>query len=177
MYEVLIAAHAVAATAALLAACGGRRPAWFAAYYGGLVAMLVLLVAAIAADLAGRDIAQHLISGSLIVLGGVMVWHAERARRVRRTDTGRFVHHVGFTVVGLVDAFVVVTVFNAGVAGWLAALIGLAIALAGHVAIGRATVSVTASAVDDGCGGMERVAHEPGVAVAGVAVSPGGASG
>ena len=95
----------------------------------------MFLVAAIAVDAAGRDVARHLISIAVVVLGAVMVAHAELARRVRLTDHRRFVDHVGFTVVGLVDAFVVVTVFNNGVPGWGSATIGAVIAIAGHMAI------------------------------------------
>jgi len=49
-----------------------------------------------------------------------------------------FVGHVGLTLVGLVDAFVVVTILNAGVPGWVTAIVGVAIAVAGHRLIGRA---------------------------------------
>lgn len=135
MYSVLIAAHATAATVALAATAGGRRARWFAVYDASLIAMLVLLVAAIAVDLPGRDLAQHLVSGGLVLLGGIMLRHAELARRVRRTDAIRFVEHVGFTVVGLIDALVVVALFNAGTPGWAAAIVGVVIAVAGHVAI------------------------------------------
>lgn len=142
MRTTLITAHAVTATVALLAVLGGRRTWWFAVHYAGLVAMLVLLVAAIAVDLPGRAAGELVVDGLLVGLGIVMIAHTEGARRVRRHDPRRFVERLGFSVVGLVDAFVVVTVF--GIApGWVAAIVGVAIAVVGHLAIGAAAGRTT----------------------------------
>lgn len=135
MHAALIAGHAVAATVALGAAFGGRRVRWFAVHYGALVAMLVLLVAAIAVDLPDRDAPELVVDAALVALGLVMVAHTERARRARRHDPRRFVDMLGFSVVGLIDAFVVVTVLNTGAPSWVAAVVGLAIAIAGHLTI------------------------------------------
>lgn len=144
MYAVLITAHAVAASTALAATMGGRRPRWFAVYESSMVAMLMLLVGAIAVDLDGRDSARHIVAVALVALGAVMVGHAELARRVRTEPSTRFVDHVGFTVVGLVDAFVIVALVNAGAPGAVAATVGAVIAVAGHLAIGAHVRSVRA---------------------------------
>ena len=148
MYTVFIALHAATASAALLATLGGRRRRWFAAYRWSLVAMLVFLVLAVAVDWTGRDAGRKAVAAGLIGLGGVMVWKAERARRVRCSPGPGFVDHTGFTIVGLVDAFVVVAMFNLGLAGWAVAAIGVAIAAAGHLVIVnvRARASRRASA-------------------------------
>ena len=130
-----IALHAATASVALLAALGGRRRRWFATYYWSLVAMLTFLVLAVAVDWAVRDAGRQAVAASLIGLGAVMVWKAERARRARCSPGPDFVDDTGFTIVGLVDAFVVVLVFNLGVAGWVVAAIGAAIAAAGHLVI------------------------------------------
>ena len=135
MYRVLITAHGLTATVALIAAVGARRARWFHVYQVSLTAMLVLLVAAVTVDLPGRELGQHLVAGGLVVLGAVMVGHAELARRSRRVDRQRFIDHVGFTVVGLVDAFVIVTLFNTGVPGTVAAIVGVGIAISGHLAL------------------------------------------
>jgi hypothetical protein len=135
MYSALITIHAVTATTALAAAFGGRRQAWFTVHRASMWLMLVSLTAAIAVDAGGRDVARHVVTGGLVGLGSVMVAHTELAARTR--DTRRVIDHIGFTVVGLVDAFVVVTVFNAGAPGWLTAAIGASIAVVGHLAIRR----------------------------------------
>jgi hypothetical protein len=134
MRTTLITAHAVTATVALLATLGGRRARWFALHYAALVAMLVLLVAAIAVGLPGRAAGELVIDAALVGLGLVMIAHTEGARRVRRDDARRFVERVGFSIVGLVDAFVVVTVFDVAPA-WVATAVGVSIAVVGHLAI------------------------------------------
>lgn len=138
MYTLLITLHTVTASVALLAGFFTRRGrGWFATYYWSLVGMLVFLVLAVAADWHGRDLATHVVVGALIALGALMVAKAEQARRTRTTSRRRYVDHVGFTIVGLVDAFVVVTVITVGVPGWLTSAIGAGIAVAGHVVIAR----------------------------------------
>lgn len=135
MYGVLIWSHAATATVALVAAFGSRDRRWFGVYHVAMWAMVGFLVAAVAVDVGGRDLARHLVTAALVVLAAVMVWRAELARRTRITDPPRFVGHVGFTIVGLIDAFVVVTVVNSGAPGWLTATVGVLIAVAGHLVI------------------------------------------
>lgn len=146
MYTVLITAHAVAASVALMATIGGRRLGWFALYESSMVVMLFMLVTAIAVDLDDRDATRHAVAGALVALGAVMVGHAEMARRVRTERSTRFVDHVGFTVIGLVDAFVVVALVDAGAAPAVAVAVGVAIAVAGHLAIGTVRLRSTRSA-------------------------------
>ena len=134
MYEALILVHAVTATMALLASLRSVSRRWFIVYDACLIAMLVSLVAAIAVDGGDRDTTRQVIAVALVGVGAVMVGHAEAARRAPRGSPA-FVRHVGFTVVGLVDAFVVVTVVQTDAPGALAAMLGIAIALVGHVAV------------------------------------------
>ena len=142
MHDVLIAGHAVTATVALAAAFQAHGRAGSRSTTAALVSMLVLLVGAIAVDIPDREAPELVLDTLLVGLGLVMVAHTEGARRVRRVDRRRFVERLGFSAVGLVDAFVVVTVFDAGAPGWLAALLGAALAIAGHLAI-RAAAEVT----------------------------------
>ncbi len=85
---------------------------------------------------------------ALVLLAAVMVWRAELGRRARATDRRRVIEHVGFTTVGLIDAFVVVTIFNRGVPGWLTAAIAVGIAVAGHLAIHAVSSRSSATATD-----------------------------
>ena len=117
------------------------RARWFAVYYWSLILMLAFLVLAVAVDWHGRQPGTHAIVGTLIALGGFMVWRAEQARRVRGSSSPRFIEHLGFTLVGLIDAFVVVTVFNLDAPPWLVIAVGVTIALAGHTAIGAVAAS------------------------------------
>lgn len=133
MYTLFITLHAITASVALVAAVVGRRRApWFATYYGALVAMLVFLVLAVGSDWRGRSVVQHVVVGALVALGGVMIAKAEQARRARHDPDSDFTGLVGFGVVGLVDAFAVVALVNAGLPGWLVGVAGGAIAAAGH---------------------------------------------
>jgi hypothetical protein len=57
----------------------------------------------------------------------------------RRASEGSrsYIRHIGFNLVALFDGFVVVSAFNGGVPGWVAAVIGAGVAVAGHLAIGE----------------------------------------
>jgi len=64
-----------------------------------------------------------------------MLWRAASTRSIRPPSAGpspRYVAHVGFTLVALLDAFLVVAVLNLGAAGWVVAAVGLLVAGAGH---------------------------------------------
>jgi len=131
-----IALHAATAGMALISGLFvRRRPRWFATYYWSLVAMVVFLVAGIAADIGARQPGVLVIDAALVALAGFMVWRAEQFRRLADHRSQRSAEHVGFTVVALVDAFVVVTLVGLGLPGWLVAVVGAGIAIIGHLGI------------------------------------------
>ena len=133
-----IGLHAVTAGVALITgAYVRRRPRWFATYYWSLVLMVAFLVAGIVADVGARPPGVLVIDAVLVALATFMVWRAEQARRLADRRSRRFAEHTGFTLVGLIDAFVVVTLFNLEMPGWLVAVIGVGIAGVGHVVIGH----------------------------------------
>ena len=135
---VFIALHAGTACVALITGVFvRRRPRWFATYYWSLVLMVAFLVVGVAVDMEARQPGVLVIDATLVALAGFMVWRAEQARRLADYGSQRWAEHVGFTVVGLVDAFVVVTLFDVGLPGWLVAVVGAAIAVVGHVLIGH----------------------------------------
>lgn len=136
-HTLFIAVHAVAGGVALLAGCVtiGRR-ALFGVYLWSLVAMELFLVLAIAAEWAVIDVAARMLFVAFGLLGLVMLGRARQARRIRPSGSAgpsaSYVAHVGFTLVALFDAFIVILVLNLGAPGWLVAAAGVLIALAGH---------------------------------------------
>lgn len=139
-HMILISAHAVAATAALIAGLVALpRARLFGVYLWCLVAMEVFLVAAIAVEWSVNVGTTRVIFSALAALGAVVVWRGLRARRVRTRDdagpTARYFESVGFTLVALVDAFLVIAVLNAGAPGWAVAATGALVAAIGHVVL------------------------------------------
>jgi len=136
---IFIAAHAAGGAIALLAGSVAiARGALFRTYLAALVTMEIALVAAIAVEWGVVDTTASLLFIAFAVLGAFMVWRADQARRIRPSGSvpappsARYVAHVGFTLVGLLDAFVVILVLNAGAPGWAVVAAGVLIAVAGH---------------------------------------------
>lgn len=132
VFIVLHAALGVVAFAAGCRALGHSRA--LGTYWWSLLGMAVFLVLAVAVEWRVLDPATHVVFGALVVLAVVMVargWAAWRLQRMA-APSGRSFDHVGFTLVSLFDAFVVVTVLNAGAPGWLIAATGVVVGVAGH---------------------------------------------
>lgn len=131
-HTVLIALHAISGTIALLVGCLAHRArAMFRIYFWSLVATIAFLGAAVAAEWPRLDALSRGLFGAFAVLGLVMVWLAFDARRLP-APSPRYVDRVGFTVVALFDAFVVITVLNAGASVALVVASGVVVAVAGH---------------------------------------------
>ncbi|MDP9416497.1 MAG: hypothetical protein M3P48_01340 [Actinomycetota bacterium] len=143
LHSVFIGLHALAGVVALVA--GGfalTRGRFFAIYLWAMVAMLGFLVLAVAAQWPVLTGPTRFLFGALGALAVVMcarAWLAGRLRPVAPAPPpAAYVRHVGFTLVGLLDAFAVITVLNAGAPGWSVAAVGVALAAAGHFAIDAA---------------------------------------
>lgn len=139
-HTILITLHAVAGVVALVSGLVAvRRGRLFDVYLWSLVGMAVFLVFAVAGTWAEIDAGTRALFGAFVVLAGVMVWRAVRARRIRPAGSAapspRYLDHVGFTLVALFDAFVVIAVLDLGGPIWLVAGTGVAVAVAGHFAI------------------------------------------
>jgi hypothetical protein len=131
-HAILIGLHAGTGTVALLAGCLGHRArALFTTYLWALVACVAFLAAAVVDGWARLDPAARILFGAFVVLGVVMVWLAITARRLPAPSPA-YVDRVGFTLVALLDAFVVITVLNAGAPVALVVAAGVVIAGAGH---------------------------------------------
>ena len=144
-HGLFITLHAAAGVIAFAAGCAATvRCRWFAGFFWSLVAMVVLLGLAVAVDWSTLDSATQLLFVAFLGLGGFMVWRAWCARRILAAapDRGlersrRYVRHLGFNLVALFDAFVVITVLNGGVPGLATAVVGVGVAVAGHFVAGE----------------------------------------
>ncbi len=142
-HTIFITVHTVTATLALLAGSVAlRHGALFGTYLWSLVGMEVFLVLAIAAEWLELPAGTRVLFTAFALLGVVIVWRATRARSIRPSRTvppsARYVEHVGFTLVALFDAFIVILVLNAGAPGWLVVAVGVLIAVVGHFALREA---------------------------------------
>jgi hypothetical protein len=131
-HTVLIALHAVAGVVALCA--GGfaiRDGRFFDVYLGALAGTVVFLAAAVTVSWRDTDTGARLLFAAFTALALAMLARAVLARR-GRPGTHPYVEHVGFTLVALFDAFVVIAVLDLGAPVWLVVTTGIAIAVAGH---------------------------------------------
>ncbi|HEV2778613.1 MAG TPA: hypothetical protein VGX25_04360 [Actinophytocola sp.] len=136
-HTVLITVHAVAGVVAFVAGCLAlRRDTAFPTYLWALVTTMVFLALAIAQEWGSIDWPARALFLAFLGLGGVMLWRADRARRIRDAGSPSYVGHIGFTLVALFDAFVVVAVLNAGAPVWAVVAAGVLIAVAGHFVLG-----------------------------------------
>lgn len=136
-HTVFITVHALAGVVAFVAGCVALpRGALFAGYLWSLAGMELFLVLAIATEWGELTMPTRVLFAALTALGGVMILRATQARRLvpsgSARPSGRYVDHIGFTLVALVDAFLVVTVLNLGAPGWIVAATGILVAIAGH---------------------------------------------
>jgi len=132
LHGILIALHAIAGVIALYTGAFAIRDGrFFAVYLGSLVAMTVFLAAAVAVSWTSTDAAARVLFAAFTALALVMVARAVLARR-GIPHTHAYVEHIGFTLVALFDAFVVITVLNSGAPIWLVVASGIAIAVGGH---------------------------------------------
>lgn len=141
-HTLLIAVHALSGTVAF--GCGVlalRRVRWFPAYYASMWVMAGSVAGAVAVGWSGLGGVTRGVFLGLLALAAAMVWRAELARRLVLRGghpSAATVGHIGFTLVGLADAFIVVTVLNLGAPGAVVLVAALGVAAAGHVAISRA---------------------------------------
>ncbi|MBB4907774.1 hypothetical protein [Actinophytocola algeriensis] len=128
MHSLLIALHAGTGVAALLAGAVAlfRRGRLFDVYLGSLTATTVFLALAVAVEWAVLDVGSRVLFTAFTVLAAVLVARGVLARRL--LPGGRspvYLEHVGFTLVALFDAFVVIAVLNAGAPVWLVVVSGV----------------------------------------------------
>lgn len=132
VHAILIALHAAAGVVALGAGLFALRDGrFFAVYLGALAGTAVFLAAAVTVNWSHTDATARLLFAAFTGLALVMVGRAVAARR-GTPGTAAYVEHVGFTLVALFDAFVVIAVLDVGAPIWLVVATGVVIAVAGH---------------------------------------------
>jgi hypothetical protein len=142
MHSLLIALHAGTGVLALLAGAVAlfRRGRLFGTYLVSLTATTLFLALAVAAEWSVLDTGSRVLFTAFTLLAAVMVARGVLARRM--LPGGRpspaYLEHIGFTLVALLDAFVVIAVLNAGAPVWLVVASGVVLAIAGHFALGAA---------------------------------------
>lgn len=161
-HTILIALHAATGGVAMIAGLVAllRPGLLFGTYLVALVATTVFLAAALAAEWTVLDTGARALFTAFVLLAVVMVVRGVLAGRLSAATPG-YVEHVGFTLIALFDAFVVITVLNMGAPVWLVVASGVAVAVAGHFvlrlakrhaerqAVGRTRpIQVSASALD-----------------------------
>jgi hypothetical protein len=144
-HGMFITVHAVAGVVAFGAGGGAIvRRRWYPGFWWSLVVMAVSLGLAVAVEWSSLDSVTRPLFAALLGLGALMLWRAWLARRIlgdrdatiTDVDRGRrYVGHLAFNLVALFDAFVVITVLNAGAPGWATAAVGVAIAVGGHLVV------------------------------------------
>jgi hypothetical protein len=147
-HTAFITVHATAATIALvsgvLALPAGR---FLLAYRCSLALSIATLVPALLVDWTTTDTTARLVFSGLLALGAVMVLRAELAARLRPERTGgptaHYLDHIGFTLISLTEAFVIVALIRAGVPGWLIAVAAVGLALTGHVLLQNTKARLT----------------------------------
>lgn len=141
MNTFFVSAHAVAATVAVVAGLvalpSGRL---VRLHLAAVVLMAAALVPAVLVDWATTPVGARVAFAALSVLALVMVARAALAVRGRPQvtggPTGRYLGHVGFALIALADGFAVVAAIRAGLPGYAAAVLALAVIAVGHAALG-----------------------------------------
>lgn len=108
-----------------------------AVYLAALLAMVGFVAVAVALTWAGLGTATRLIYGGLGVLAAVMVGRALAAWRGAEQPSAAFVGHVGFTLVSLFEAFLIVSALDLGAPTWLVVVGAVLGAVIGHRLIRR----------------------------------------
>lgn len=136
VHAALITLHATTGLVALAAgSLSVRRPAYVRVYLWSLVACIVLLAAAVAIDWNELDDGSRALFAAFGALGAYMIWRAARASAHLPStvhERPAYLDRIGFTLVALVDAFLVILVLDLGAPIWLVVTAGVLGAAAGH---------------------------------------------
>jgi hypothetical protein len=139
VHATLIGLHAATGGVALLLGLVAHRGRLlFAGFQWSLVASIGFLVVVIVEEWGRLDAVPRVLFPAFVVLGAYMIGRVVLAGRIQPAGgrpSAAYVAHVGFGVVGLFDAFVVITVLNAGAPVPVVVGAGVLVAIAGHLAI------------------------------------------
>ena len=149
LHNILIILHAASATVSFLAGgflMSSRKYAsnqmLFSTYWWTLVGMVVLLTGAILIYWTEYSGAERIIFPGLLVLAIYMLYRARKASQLLQTQQHGwqqgYIEHIGFTLISLLEGFIIVGGLNSGLPGWLVAFLAILGVLAGRWSIGFA---------------------------------------
>lgn len=146
LHNTLIAVHALAAVISLVAGSllvfmprymTERR--LFGVYLWSLVGMVVFMLLAIVVGWQQENNMEHILYSGLFLLGLYMLYRATKAREVQEARPagwrGTDIDHIGFTLISLLEGFIIVAAIDLGVTGWIIVIAAIAGLLAGRWAI------------------------------------------
>jgi hypothetical protein len=148
LHDLFIALHAASGALSFLAGSvlifSARNLAnpLFGAYWWFLAGLIVFLTGAMVAYWRQYAAAERIIFSGLFVLGLYMLYRARSASRLLQDQPAgwkrSYVAHVGFTLISLLEGFIIVAASNTGGAAWLTTLFGALGFLLGRWALGLA---------------------------------------
>jgi hypothetical protein len=137
LHTVLVGIHAALGGLAFIAGIVAiRRERLFTVFMSALVGTIVFLAAALAVEWSRFSPAERVIFAALMALGVYMLVRGVQASRLlpSRTSgpTAQYISHLGFNLIALFDAFVVVLILDLGGPIWLMVTVAAVVAIAGH---------------------------------------------
>lgn len=149
LHNVLIMLHAAAAAISFFVGCflilslkQASNQRLFGLYWWSLVGMVILLIGAMFVYWNEYSDTERIVFPILLGLGMFMLYRAQNASGLLKAQQNDwklgYIEHIGFTLISLFEGFVIVTVLNAGGAGWLVALLAILGVLVGRSMIGVA---------------------------------------
>jgi cell division protein FtsW (lipid II flippase) len=155
LHNLLIGLHATAGVVAFVAGVASLTlstdRSWrFQAYAVSLIALVVFMVAAVAADWRTLDGSAGWIYLGLIALGLYMLLRAAQAHsRMRHRPDGwrpKYIDDIGFTLISLFDGFVIVSAIDLKAPVWLVIVIAVLGVAVGIFSMNRLKAHVAAVA-------------------------------
>lgn len=134
IHSLLIILHAASGTISFFAGClvifrlsylSNRR--LFGLYWWTLVGLVLFLLGAMSVYWIQYSYVERIVFSGLFALGMYMLYRARSARRsleIQQPDWKHaFIEHIGFTLISLFEGFIIVSGINAGLPGWLVAIL------------------------------------------------------
>jgi hypothetical protein len=146
IHDVLIAIHALGGVVAFGTGCRliWRPPASpkstsLTLYLWSMVVLVAFVIVVVLYDWPRLGVTERVAFSALDVLALYMAWRAHQARQLSRHRAGdwwlRFTDHIGFTLIGLFDGFVIITAIDLGAPAWLVAVPAILGVVGGNLAV------------------------------------------
>jgi hypothetical protein len=149
LHALLIGLHTAAATISFISGClvlrprtGWRRyPVYLHIFEGSLIAAVVFVILVIGVDWRSLAVTPRAVYSGLVLLGLYMVWRALAAGKCWRRESqgwrAAYINHVGFVLISLFDAFVIVLLIVLTVPAWAVTAVAILAVGAGSWVVRR----------------------------------------